>query len=425
MFDVVKTSNFPTEPLLELTASEDLVDELASAFRSRDREEARIARLVRQANETKAFSHDGYSSMTALLKHRMSLHPGEAQRLVARANGLAEAPIVSLAFEEGLISGAQVDVLMEARWKAPKEFTKAESELVGLALDTPLVRDLRKCLDYWLDQVARDDLAAGRQLVREARALNLRRDHDMMRIHGWVDIESGERLAARLDPGPPGADDTRTNAARRADLLMEMVECGAGRPGLIVHVSAETLFEGKPRISETELGTFLTADEISRISCDANLTRVVFGADSQPLDVGRTKRLVTPALRIAVVARDLHCIFPRCDRPATWCDIHHLIPWSEGGPTSLDNLVMLCRHHHGLVHEGGWRIDGTPATSTSIGPMEPARRRPTTQTSPLGTLEDPAATATDDRHQSRHPTDPGDPLPRGTVDLSPGESAPH
>ena len=197
---------------------------------------------------------------------------------------------------------------------------------------------MRKRLDYWLDQVARDDLAAGRQLVREVRALNLRRDHDMMRINGWVDIEAGERLAARLDPGPPIADDTRTNAARRADLLMEMVESGAGRPSFIVHVSAETLFEGKPGVSETELGTFLTADEISRISCESNLTRGVFGPEGQPLDVRRTKRLVTPALRIAVVARDLRCIFPGCDRPASWCDIHHLIPWSEGGPTSLDNL---------------------------------------------------------------------------------------
>jgi Domain of unknown function (DUF222) len=123
MFDVLETSNFPTEPLLELTAPEDLVDELASALRRRDREEARIARLVRRANEAEAFGRDGYSSMTALLKHRMSLHPGEAQRLVARANGLAEAPVVSLAFEQGLISGAQVDVLMAARWRAPQAFT--------------------------------------------------------------------------------------------------------------------------------------------------------------------------------------------------------------------------------------------------------------------------------------------------------------
>jgi hypothetical protein len=63
---------------------------------------------------------------------------------------------------------------------------------------------------------------------------------------------------------------------------------------------------------------------------------------------------------MAVMARDLHCAFPRCDRPASWCDVHHLIPWSEGGPTSLDNLVMIGRHHHTLVHEGGWRIEGTP-----------------------------------------------------------------
>jgi hypothetical protein len=383
MFDVLETSNFPTEPLLELTAPEDLVDELASAFRSRDREEARIARLVRQANEAEAFGHDGYSSMTALLKHRMSLHPGEAHRLVARANGLAEAPVVALAFEQGLISGAQVDVLMEARWRAPEEFSKDEAELVSAALSTPLIQELRKRVDYWLDEVARDELAAGRQLVREARALNLRRDHDMMRIIGWVDIESGERLAARLDPGPPVADDTRSNAARRADRLMEMVESGACRPGLIVHVSAETLFEGRPGISETEYGTFLTGDEIRRISCDANLTRVVFGPDSQPLDVGRTKRLVTPALRVAVVSRDLHCIFPGCDRPASWGDIHHLIPWSEGGPTSLDNLVMFCRHHHTLIHEGGWRLEGTPGhlsfyrpDGSQLGVRPPPRRVP-------------------------------------------------
>ena len=61
------------------------------------------------------------------------------------------------------------------------------------------------------------------------------------------------------------------------------------------------------------------------------------------------------------MARDLHCVFPGCDRPATWCDVHHLIPWSQGGATDLGNLVLLCRHHHTLVHEGGWRIEGDPS----------------------------------------------------------------
>jgi Domain of unknown function (DUF222)/HNH endonuclease len=360
MFEVLEASNFPTEPPLELTPPEDLVEELASAFRRREREDVRIARLLHLVNETRAFAHDGYSSSTALLKHRMSLHPGEAQRLVTRANGLAESPLAALAFEKGLLSGSQVDVLLETKCRAPERFTEDESELVAIALGTPLIRELRKRLDYWLDRVAKEDLADERNLVHDLRSLNLRRDGDMMRINGWVDIESGEEMRARLEPGPPAPGDERSTPARRADLLVDILNGAGNRPGLIVHVSAETLFEGKPGISETELGTFLTGDEISRISCDSNLTRVLFGPDSQPLDVGRTKRLVTPALRIGVVSRDVHCIFPGCDRPASWCDIHHLIPWSEGGPTSLENLVMVCRHHHTLVHEGGWQMKGTP-----------------------------------------------------------------
>jgi Domain of unknown function (DUF222)/HNH endonuclease len=322
--------------------------------------DSRIATLLRQTNETKAFGRDGYSSLTQLLKHRMSLHPGEAQRLVARANGLAESALVALAFDQGLISGSQVDVLMEARCRAPEPFITDEAELVSTALGTPLITELRKRVDYWLDRVARQDLANERQLVRDLQSLTLRREGEMMRINGWVDIETGEEMRARLEPGPPTPGDDRSAPARRAALLVDILSGAGDRPGLIVHVSAATLLEDKPGITETSNGTFLTADEIRRISCDANLTRVVFGPDSQPIDVGRTKRLVTPAQRIAVMARDLHCVFPNCDRAAGWCDVHHLIPWYEDGETNLDNLVLLCRHHHTLVHEGGWRIEGTP-----------------------------------------------------------------
>ena len=360
MFDVLETSNFPTEPPLELTAPEDLVDELAAAFHRREREDSRIATLLREVNQTKAFGRDGYSSLTQLLKHRMSLHPGEAQRLVARANGLAESALVALAFDQGLISGSQVDVLMEARCRAPEPFIEDEAELVSAALGTPLITELRKRVDYWLDRVARQDLANERQLVRDLQSLSLRRQGEMMRINGWVDIETGEEMRARLEPGPPAPGDDRSAPARRAALLVDILNGAGDRPGLIVHVSAETLLEDKRGITETSNGTFLTADEIRRIACDANLTRVVFRPDSQPLDVGRTKRLVTPAQRIAVMARDLNCVFPNCDRNDRWCDVHHLIPWWQGGETNLENLVLLCRHHHTLVHEGGWRIEGTP-----------------------------------------------------------------
>jgi hypothetical protein len=194
--------------------------------------------------------------------------------------------------------------------------------------------------------------------MRDLRSLTLRRDGEMIRISGWVDIEAGERLRAGLELGPPAEDDTRSTPARRADLLLDIMNGASGRPDITVHVSAEALSRNEPGISETSSGTFLTIDEIRRLACDANLTRVIFDPESQPLDVGRTKRLVTPGLRAAVCARDLRCVFPTCDRDANWCDAHHLVHWADGGETSIDNLILLCRSHHVLVHEAGWTITG-------------------------------------------------------------------
>jgi hypothetical protein len=359
MFDGIDTANFPTEPP-DLIAPEDLVDELAAILVRRDRDEARAAQILARVHQTRAFERDGYSSPTALLKHRMSLHPGEAQRLVRRAEALTGMHQTALAYRSGSISGAQVDVLIEIRAIAPEQFDEAEGDLVGWALETPLTRDLRKKLDYWLSRVAAEELASDRNHVREARYLTLRREGEMMRVNGWFDIESGERLLAGLEPGPAPVGDTRSTPARRADLLLEMLEGSSQRPNISVLVSAETLTQGLPGVSETSNGSYLTVDEIRRISCDANLTRVVFGPDSRPLDVGRTKRLVTPSQRLAVTARDLNCVFPTCDRPERWCDVHHIIPWADNGPTAIDNLVLLCRHHHTLVHEAGWTITGTP-----------------------------------------------------------------
>jgi hypothetical protein len=86
----------------------------------------------------------------------------------------------------------------------------------------------------------------------------------------------------------------------------------------------------------------------------------VFGPDSQVLDVGRKQRLFTAPQRRAITARDRHCRFPGCDRPPRWCDVHHIKHWLHGGPTSVENGVLLCRFHHTLVHEAGWRLVGTP-----------------------------------------------------------------
>ena len=80
------------------------------------------------------------------------------------------------------------------------------------------------------------------------------------------------------------------------------------------------------------------------------------GGNGQVLDLGRTNRTVSPAQRKALIVRDGGCIFPGCDRPASWCDAHHIIHWLDSGPTDLWNLCLLCSAHHHIVHDGGWRL---------------------------------------------------------------------
>ena len=74
------------------------------------------------------------------------------------------------------------------------------------------------------------------------------------------------------------------------------------------------------------------------------------------IDVGRSKRVVSPSQRRALNVRDKGCRFPGCDRPATWTSGHHLVHWIKGGGTDLPNLVLLCYRHHWMVHEGGWQL---------------------------------------------------------------------
>ena len=95
-----------------------------------------------------------------------------------------------------------------------------------------------------------------------------------------------------------------------------------------------------------------------------------FNTPSQPLDIGRTTRTIPPHPRTAVIQRDQHCVFPGCIQPPAVCEVHHLIPWANGGPTSLGNLRLLCRFHHRVViHQWGWKITCQPdGTRTATAP---------------------------------------------------------
>jgi hypothetical protein len=182
-----------------------------------------------------------------------------------------------------------------------------------------------------------------------------------------VRSRAGHRSGERHGPG--AEPDSRTPAQRRADALGEICRqwldladrsvMSGERPHVVVTMDLESL-EGRlgRRCGLEDTGP-MTSETARRWACDANVTRVITDAASQPLDVGRKTKVVPPALRRAVAVRDGGCAFPGCDRPSSWCDAHHVRHWADGGTTSIDNLVLLCRRHHRLVHHRRFTVEMT------------------------------------------------------------------
>ncbi len=112
-----------------------------------------------------------------------------------------------------------------------------------------------------------------------------------------------------------------------------------------------------------DFGGSLSPESLRMLACDAAVIPIVMNGVGQPLDVGRVNRTIPDGLRRAVAARDRGCAHPGCGRTASWCEIHHIREWWPDGETKLDNLVMLCRVHHRLLHHSEWVVrirDGLP-----------------------------------------------------------------
>lgn len=153
----------------------------------------------------------------------------------------------------------------------------------------------------------------------------------------------------------------------------DLATVSGARPHLQLRVDVGTL-QAKPgaAMGQLDWAGAICGATARRLACDASLVRVVMAGESMPLDVGRATETVPVAMRRAVIARDRTCVFEGCDRHARYCDAHHVQHWADGGPTSLDNLALLCRYHHRLVHEGGWQVGRAPdGTWTTHRPGDP------------------------------------------------------
>ena len=118
---------------------------------------------------------------------------------------------------------------------------------------------------------------------------------------------------------------------------------------MVVTIGLDALRSGLGMGTLCSSGECLSAGDIRRLACDADIIPAVLGGDSQILDLGRGSRLFTGSTRQLLVLRDQGCVFPGCNAPPTVCEGHHITPWWAGGTTALSNLVLLCPHHHGVV----------------------------------------------------------------------------
>ena len=332
-----------------------------------------------------ASSGDWYAHLAGITRtagHRAVAH---AKLLV----GEREATLDAMA--QGRVSAVQAGVVCEAIEKLPGNPAvreEAEARLLDEAsrLDaTQLTQAGRRLIAYVdPDREHRCDEAA---LAREERAAHLGRHLSItddgaggVRVRGRGTVEDAATMRAALLPlttpqptvsedGSESETDPRDHGARMWDAMVGLAqhsldteaqpESHGARPRVGVLIDLESLQQnsddtGQPAI--TDDGLRLSHAAVRRLACDADILPICLGTHGQPLDVGRTQRLVTAVIWLALIARDRHCAFPGCTRPPVMCHAHHITHWADGGPTSLNNLVMLCGHHHRTIHDTAWQV---------------------------------------------------------------------
>jgi hypothetical protein len=273
-------------------------------------------------------------------------------------------PDTKKAFAAGAVSESKVRLLAEAQALAPEQFAEDEPRLVA-EVTAASSQQVAGVLADWKRHTDPEAAEAAAERLQHRRALHLSKNWSgMVHLSGDLDPESGlmvlNAIQALADPANLDPQDTRTPAQARADALVEVCRRhldggnGSRRPNrVLVTIPWNTLAEGKG-IVDTAAGP-ISGATARRLTCDATISRVLLNPESVPIDLGRATRVIPDRLRRLLELRDQHCTHPGCDRPATWCDAHHIQHWADGGLTDLANLQLLCSWHHTLAHQNNQR----------------------------------------------------------------------
>ena len=340
--------------------------------------------MIAEFDRLRGWEPEGHRSCAHWLAFRTGIDLGAAREKVRAARALTELPQISASMEQGELSFAKIRAL--TRVATPE----SEGDLLELALCSTAAQ-LERSVRAWR-RWCRFDENELEKIRHRSRCFSVFPDEEgMYLVRGRLDPEVGAMLMRAIDAASDalfraGTAEEIEPKQRRADAVGLLAERAlavgfardivplsgtrAERYQVVLHVEASTLENGRePGRSELEDGTRVAAETSRRLTCDASVVRLSkapgskvrddkapdgSARDGSIHDVGRKTRTIPPALRRALEARDRGCRFPGCGLRFT--DAHHVRHWADGGETKLENLTLMCRFHHRLVHEEGYTV---------------------------------------------------------------------
>ena len=312
--------------------------------------EARLLTLIREFDDKEYWAELGLFSCAHWLNFKCGIGMNAAREKLRVAHALAELPRIRAGFERGELSYSKVRAMTRIADESNEDY------LLMIAKHGT-AHHVEKLVSKYRTASRFQDAQAADQQYRD-RELSHYYDHDgYLVIKARLPAEQGAAIVKALEMAMETSE-PEPIAARRADALAEIAETymnndksagsTADRYQVVIHVTAET--------SHVEDGPHVTAETSRRIGCDSSIVSIREDKNGEPLSIGRRSRSIPPPMRRALGIRDSGCRFPGCTN-TRFVDGHHIKHWADGGETSLDNLVLLCRYHHHLVHEGGFACE--------------------------------------------------------------------
>jgi hypothetical protein len=357
-------------PALSDLTLEELEDELAELASHIYAGTCRWLELVAELDRRCGWADSGCGSCAEWIAWRCALLPRAAREHVRVARRLQELPLVHEAFARGELSYAKVRALTRvADGRSEQELLELARHLTAAQLERAVRAYRRVTAEEASDVHEREYVASywdedgslvirGRLAPEEGalflRALEAARDSLWARNNR---MDEGGSAEPPVEPRRPTNTEALAAMAEAALASGQAARSGGERYQLVVHVDADALAGDGAGGGGCELedGLALAPETARRLSCDSSVVRIA-ERGGKALSVGRKTRTIPPALRRALRARDRGCRFPGCENHR-FVDAHHVQHWARGGETRLGNLLLLCRRHHRLVHEGGYAVE--------------------------------------------------------------------